>query len=71
MTEIATKRIPVTPETWAELHQMRNPGQTFDELLQDLIKAKQELNLLKDLADLEKNGEFVDLETAKKELNLP
>lgn len=37
----ATKRIPVSKETWKELGKEKEPGQTWDELLQQLqTKAK-------------------------------
>ncbi|MCJ7479227.1 MAG: hypothetical protein MUP63_03575 [Candidatus Nanohaloarchaeota archaeon QJJ-7] len=32
----ATKRIPVSEETWKELGKEKEPGQTWDELLKDL-----------------------------------
>lgn len=36
----ATKRIPVSEETWKELGREKEPGQTWDELLEELrIKA--------------------------------
>ena len=34
---VADKRIPVKKTTWMILHGMREPGQTYDELLADLI----------------------------------
>lgn len=34
----AIKRIPVTESTWAALHGLRDPGQTYDELLAEMIK---------------------------------
>jgi hypothetical protein len=53
--ERADSRIPVSRQTWETLHGMRKPGQTYDELILELISAKQS---------------FVDLETAKKMLRL-
>lgn len=36
----ATKRIPVSEETWKELGKEKEPGQTWDELLEQLrVKA--------------------------------
>jgi len=32
----ATKRIPVSEETWKELGKEKEPGQTWDELLEQL-----------------------------------
>ena len=34
---IANKRIPVTKLTWMQLHGMRAPGQTYNDLIADLI----------------------------------
>jgi len=34
----ADKRIPVTEERWERLHQLKKPGQTYDELLDELIQ---------------------------------
>ena len=45
----ATKRIPVTEPTWKSLHQLRKPGQTYDELLAEMIELKQRQNLTDDL----------------------
>lgn len=41
----ADKRIPVTEETRKELHNLKEPGQTYDELLQKLAQQhrRQEL----------------------------
>ncbi|WP_276299113.1 hypothetical protein [Halorussus lipolyticus] len=41
----ADKRIPTTEETWKELHELKKPGQTFDELLTELIQEHQERQL--------------------------
>lgn len=35
----ATKRIPVSPETWRDLGQMKGAGQSYDDLLQEMILA--------------------------------
>lgn len=34
----AEKRIPVTEERWRELNQLKEAGQTYDELLEELIQ---------------------------------
>ena len=38
MSGTADKRIPVTEERWTELHELKQPGQTYDQLLEQLIK---------------------------------
>ena len=59
----ATKRIPVTEETWKELGKEKEPGQTWDELLEQLqIKAMR--NQIAEKARKAKDGELetVDLD---------
>jgi predicted CopG family antitoxin len=51
----ATKRIPVSEETWKELARMKEAGQTYDVLLQDLIEEKKKNRLEKDIAEWEKD----------------
>jgi len=41
----ADKRIPATEETWRELHELKEPGQTCDELLAELIQEHREQQL--------------------------
>ncbi|USZ67188.1 hypothetical protein NGM10_10640 [Halorussus salilacus] len=41
----ADKRIPTTEETWRQLHALKEPGQTFDELLAELIQEHRERRL--------------------------
>lgn len=37
MVIVADKRIPVTKKTWMTLNKMRDPGETYDTLLRDMI----------------------------------
>jgi predicted CopG family antitoxin len=41
----ADKRIPVTEETRKELHELKEPGQTYDELLQELAQNRRRKDL--------------------------
>lgn len=41
----ADKRIPVTEERWQELHDLKQPGQTYDQLLQELIQEHERRQL--------------------------
>jgi len=34
----ANKRIPVTEERWKELNELKSAGETYDELLENLIQ---------------------------------
>lgn len=36
----AEKRIPVTEERWQELNELKEAGQTYDELLEELIHER-------------------------------
>ena len=71
MTEIANKRIPVTEEIWESLADMKKHGQTYDQLLAEMIALKQERDFLAHIEDIEKHGEFVSLKDAAKLLNIP
>lgn len=34
------KRIPVTKDRWQELNELKQPGQTYDDLLKELIQER-------------------------------
>jgi hypothetical protein len=70
MSDTATKRIPVTEEIWESLADLKKHGQTYDQLLAEMIALKQERDFLAHIDELEKHGEFVRLKDAAKELNI-
>jgi len=41
----ATKRIPVTEERWKELSELKDAGETYDDLLRELIQEHQRRQL--------------------------
>lgn len=41
----ATKRIPVTEERWRELNELKDAGETYDDLLAELIQEHQRRQL--------------------------
>lgn len=41
----ADKRIPVTEERWQELNDLKKAGQTYDELLKELVQQQQRRQL--------------------------
>lgn len=41
----ASKRIPVTEERWKELNELKGAGETYDELLRELIQEHQRRRL--------------------------
>lgn len=49
----ADKRIPVTEETRTELHKLKEPGQTYDELLQELAQQRRRQDLEQRFRELE------------------
>ena len=58
----ATKRLPVTPETWKEIGRMKDAGQSYDELLQRMMVVynREELSRMAREAR-EGTGEWIDL----------
>lgn len=58
----ATKRIPVSPETWREVGRMKEAGQSYDELLQDMMLAYNRQELARMAKDArEGKGKWIDL----------
>ena len=39
MTQMMTKRIPVSEDMWKQLGKIKGAGQTYDDLLGDLLQA--------------------------------
>ncbi len=62
MGEIATKRIPVTLETWEKLSEMKRPGQTYDELPGQMIVHEQCIRFHDDMVKAEQHGKFIPLD---------
>lgn len=58
---VATKRIPVSQKIWEELNRLKEPGQTFDELLEELLEREKKLKLIKDMKRIEETADFVEL----------
>jgi predicted CopG family antitoxin len=42
----ANKRIPVTEERWKELNELKGAGETYDDLLRELIQEHQRRRLV-------------------------
>jgi len=49
----ADKRIPVTEKTHKELHELKKPGQTYDELLKELARQRRREELENRFRDVE------------------
>jgi len=63
--ECATKRIPVCPSTWETIHQLRRPGQTFDDVIRELVERAAEQRLVEETGRIVKRGRFVPLSEIK------
>jgi predicted CopG family antitoxin len=58
----ANKRIPVTEERWKELHDLKEAGQTWDELIEDLIEEHKERRLAEMVREKREEAEFVEID---------
>ena len=58
-----TKKIPVSEPVWKELAEMRSAGQTYDELLEDMIEERKKRRLAEDVKvwSLRKKEDYVPL----------
>lgn len=57
----AVKRIPVAEPVWKDLSEMRSAGQTYTELLEEMVEARKKERLLLDMKRIEEEGTFVSL----------
>jgi predicted CopG family antitoxin len=58
----ATSRIPVSRTVWAELSELKKPGETFDHLLAEMIEREKKNRFFEDMDRIEKRGKFVAME---------
>lgn len=61
MPEAADKRIPVTAKVWEDLSDLKAPGETFAQLLSDMIEHEKKRRLFLDMDRIEKEGKFAEL----------
>lgn len=52
----ADKRIPVTEERWEQLHNLKRPGQTYDELIEELVQERNRKQLADKVRRVRENG---------------
>lgn len=57
----ADKRIPVTEERWKELHDLKGPGQTYDELLEEIVEEYKKARLFRDMDEIREESDFEPL----------
>ena len=58
--ERATKKIPVCPSTWEEIQGLRKPGQTFDEVIREMVKKEKLSRLAEDIDQICQRDRFVE-----------
>jgi hypothetical protein len=58
---IASKRIAVTEPVWAELFALRRPGETFSQLLADMVEREKKARLIAHLRQITDEGDCVEL----------
>ena len=60
-----SKRIPVTEKVWKELAEMRVAGQTYDDLLTEMIELRKKRRLVEDVSRSLQEDDFVPLSEIK------
>lgn len=60
----ADKRIPVTEERFDELGDLKAAGQTWDDLIAELVEERKKRRLLRDMDEVREGSEFVPLDDA-------
>lgn len=58
----ASKRIPVTEERWEELNEIKQAGETYDDLLRELIQEHQRRRLVERTKEV-RNADSEELTT--------
>ena len=58
---LANKRVAVTEPVWAELSDLRRPGETFSQLLAEMIEREKKARLIERLKQIADEGDFVEL----------
>ena len=57
---LANKRIPVTEAVWVELSDLKTAGQTYSQLLEEMIEDRKKARFFRDMERIEEEGEFVE-----------
>ncbi|MBN1323359.1 MAG: hypothetical protein JW986_05075 [Methanotrichaceae archaeon] len=58
---LATKRVAITESVWADLSDLRRPGETFSQLLEGMIEHEKKARLIDQLKKIADEGDFVEL----------
>ena len=60
---LAIKRVAVTELVWAELSDLRRPGETYSQLLAEMIERERKARLVEHLKQIADKGDYVELPT--------
>lgn len=58
-TTTQIKRIPVKTPTWQDLHDLKEAGQSYDDLLAGMIRRERDYRDWKIITEIDRDGEFV------------
>lgn len=58
---LATKRLAVTEPVWSDLSDLKRPGETFSQLLAEMIEREKKARLIEHLMQIAEEGDFVEL----------
>ena len=64
LMSLATKRIPVTPQTLEKIKKLGHKGQTYDDLLNEMAEAYKKERFLRMLKERREKGDFIDFDEA-------
>ncbi|MGM0381542.1 MAG: hypothetical protein ACQEP7_06105 [bacterium] len=61
---VVDKRIPVSKERWEKLGKMKKAGQTYDDLLEELIQKAKKVELAEQMDEVKEmdEDELIDVE---------
>ncbi|MCK9632143.1 MAG: hypothetical protein M0R30_10930 [Methanoregula sp.] len=65
-----TKRIPVSEPVWKDLAELRRAGQTYDDILMEMIELQKKQRLLDDIRQSLDEGDFIPLSEIKTHKNM-
>ena len=53
------KRIPVKERTWVNLHDLKEAGQSYDDLLNGMVQRERDYRDWKMITEIDRTGDFV------------
>ena len=56
---IASKRLAVTEQVWSDLSDLRRPGESFSQLLADMVEREKKARLIAHLKQIADEGSYV------------